>query len=88
MLTEMVPSGIFNHLTVWRHAMKTNPANEARTSALRDAPLRAWIALSDDETKIVARGATCQDVADQLDKAGDATAVVVKTPSQWGILSV
>jgi hypothetical protein len=68
--------------------MKTSPASEARVSALRDAPLNSWIALSDDETKIVARGATYQEVADQLDEAGDDTAVIVKTPSQWGILAV
>jgi len=61
---------------------------DARTAALNGAPLDAWIALSNDETKIVARGATYQEVADALDKAGDDTSVIVKTPPDWSILSV
>jgi hypothetical protein len=65
-----------------------NPAIATRASALRDAPLNSWIALSDDETKIVAHGATYQEVADELDRVGDDTAVILKTPPDWSILSV
>lgn len=61
---------------------------DARTAALNSAPLDAWIALSDDETKIVARGTTYQEVAAELDRIGDESAVVVKTPPSWALLAV
>jgi TPP-dependent indolepyruvate ferredoxin oxidoreductase alpha subunit len=62
--------------------------NAARAAALQQAPLNAWIALSDDETKIVAEGHSYQEVADQLDRMGNESAVVVKTPPSWDLLSV
>lgn len=68
--------------------MKTNGATDARVAALREAPLDAWIALSGDETRIVARGATYDEVAAQLEKAGDESSVILKTPPQWAMLSV
>ncbi len=68
--------------------MKINPAIEARVSALRDAPLNSWVALSNDETKIIARGATYQDVADELDRIGEESAVILKTPASWELLAV
>jgi len=68
--------------------MKTNPAIEARVSALRDAPLNSWIALSDDETKVIAVGASYQEVADELDRIGDQSSVIVKTPPAWELLAV
>jgi len=63
--------------------MLRNAQIEARVSALRSAPLDAWIALSDDETKIVAKGATYQEVANALERTGDETSVIVKTPPSW-----
>jgi len=68
--------------------MKTNPAIEARVSALRSAPLNAWIALSDDETKVVATGKSCAEVAEQLSKLGDETSVILRTPPAWLPLAV
>jgi TPP-dependent indolepyruvate ferredoxin oxidoreductase alpha subunit len=68
--------------------MKTNPAIEARVVALRNAPLDSWVALSDDETKILASGASYQEVADELDRMGNESAVILKTPSSWELLAV
>jgi hypothetical protein len=61
---------------------------KARVAALYSAPLDSWIALSDDETRIVAQGATYEEVSKQLDSLGDENAVVIKTPSNWQPLSI
>jgi TPP-dependent indolepyruvate ferredoxin oxidoreductase alpha subunit len=61
---------------------------DPRSEALRSAPLNSWIALSDDETRIVAHGATYQDVADELNRSGDETSVILKTPPRWLPLAV
>lgn len=68
--------------------MKTNNAIEARVSALRNAPLNAWVALSDDESRVIASGATYQEVADELDRIGNESAVILKTPASWELLAV
>jgi hypothetical protein len=64
------------------------PEKDARCEALRSAPLDRWVALSADETKIVAVGETYDDVVAQLDKLGDDTAVILKTPREWLPLAV
>ena len=68
--------------------MNRDPQIEARVSALSAAPLNSWVALSDDETKLVAFGATYQEVADQLDRMGDRTSVILRTPPSWLPLAV
>ena len=60
----------------------------ARLEALRAAPLNSWVALSEDETKIVAVGATYSEVVQQSELAGIADPVVLKTPAQWAPLAV
>lgn len=65
-----------------------SPQATARVKALRSAPLDSWIALSDDETKLVATGKTYQDVASELDRVGDDSAVIIKTPTCWLPFSV
>lgn len=62
--------------------------SDARSSILRTAPLNSWVALSDDETRIVAQGATYQEVATQLDALGDESSVILKTPASWLPLAV
>jgi hypothetical protein len=57
--------------------------NSPRSQALRGAPLDSWIALTEDETRVIATGATYQDVAKQLDDAGDRDSVILKTPKSW-----
>lgn len=61
---------------------------DARSEALRKAPLNSWVALSDDETRIVATGTTYAEVVAELDRIGDDTAVILKTPDNWLPLAV
>lgn len=64
---------------------RTVPAilNVPRSEALRTARLDSWIALSEDESAIVATGNTYEDVSQQLDKAGLDNAIIIKTPKSW-----
>ena len=59
-----------------------------RLNALRSAPLNSWVALSEDESRIVATGASYQEVSDRSDAAGEANPVIIKTPDRWLALSV
>lgn len=47
------------------------------------APLDSWIALTEDETRITATGATYEEVSKRLDDAGDKDSIILKTPSSW-----
>jgi TPP-dependent indolepyruvate ferredoxin oxidoreductase alpha subunit len=71
-----------------KDAMKQDDQTAARVAALSQAPLNSWIALSDDETRLVAHGTTYQAVADHLDKLGDDTSVILKTPPSWHPLAL
>jgi len=55
---------------------------------LRSAPLNSWIALSQDETEIVATGATYSEVVERSEKAGVSDPLIIKTPDQWSPLSL
>ena len=59
-----------------------------RAKLLRSAPLDAWIALSDDETQIVATGASYKEVVANSEKAGVDDPVILKTPARWLPFSV
>lgn len=62
--------------------------NTARADLLREAPLDCWIALSKDETTIVAIGATFGEAANNSERAGVEDPVILKTPKIWLPLSV
>ncbi len=65
------------------------PTNvELRFEALRSAPLDSWVALSEDETKIVAIGATYDEAVRNSESAGVYDPVLVKTPKNWHTISV
>ncbi len=57
--------------------------NTARSETLRTAPLDSWVALTEDETRITATGATYEEVAKRLDDAGDKDSIILKTPKSW-----
>ena len=57
--------------------------NTPRSEALRSAPLDSWIALSEDETRVTATGATYAEVSKRLDDAEDKDSVIIKTPKSW-----
>lgn len=61
---------------------------DIRLELLRSAPLDSWVALSEDETKIVATGATYEEVVKNSDSAGVADPVLVKTPKSWHSIAV
>jgi hypothetical protein len=61
---------------------------DSRLEALRSAPLNSWVALSEDESKIVAVGSTFAEVVSNSENAGIADPVILKTPSVWIPLSV
>lgn len=69
---------------------RTMPAtlNTPRSEALRGAPLDSWVALAEDETRIVATGATYEEVSKRLDEAGDKDSVILKTPKSWLTFSI
>jgi len=64
------------------------PQAAARLKALSSAPLDSWIALSEDESAIVAVGATYDEVVKNSAKAGVSDPTIVKTPAQWGAFSL
>ena len=65
------------------------PANsQNRLAMLRMAPLDAWIALSEDESEIVAVARTYAEVVALSHEHGEHDPVILKTPSEWAPLSV
>ena len=65
-----------------------SPEAVLRLKALQSAPMDAWIALSEDESHIVAIGRDYNDVAEKADAAGESDVLILKTPSSWSPLSV
>ena len=59
-----------------------------RMEALGSAPLDAWIALAEDESRVVATGATYEEVVRKSDEAGVQDPLIVKTPKSWLPFSV
>ena len=50
---------------------------------LRSAPRNCWLALSDDESRIVGRGESIAETIEQAKKAGVEDPVVVWSPKTW-----
>jgi hypothetical protein len=62
--------------------------SDPRFEALKSAPLDSWIALSQDETSIVAVGVSYAEVVEKSERAGVTDPVLVKTPKEWLSISV
>ena len=56
---------------------------DRRLKALQSAPLDAWIALSEDESEVVATGATYDEVVRNSEIAGLSDPILIKTPKAW-----
>ena len=56
---------------------------EDRLQALLSAPLNRWVALSEDETHVVAEGASFEEAVAKAEKRGVSDPVLVKTPEAW-----
>lgn len=65
-----------------------SPAVSARDKVLRSAPLDSWVALSEDESRVVSFGSTYDEVIRKSDDAGVADPIIVKTPKEWLPFSV
>ena len=65
-----------------------SPTQKIRLEILRSAPLDRWIALSGDESHIVAVGITFSEAVSRSDAAGEKDPVILKTPSAWEPISV
>ena len=65
-----------------------SPENKIRLELLRSAPLNKWIALSEDESRIVAVGDTFGEVSERSDLAGVADPLILNTPEAWAPISV
>lgn len=65
-----------------------SPENIIRLEILKSAPLNKWIALSGDESRLVAVGDDYSEVSDKADAAGETEAVILRTPTEWSSFSV
>jgi hypothetical protein len=54
-----------------------------RADALLNAPLDRWVALSEDESRIVAVGSTFDEAAQKAEALGITNPIIVKTPEAW-----
>jgi hypothetical protein len=61
---------------------------DTRLEILKSAPLDSWVALSEDETRIVAVGSSFEEAARKSEDAGVSDPVLVKTPRRWLPISV
>jgi hypothetical protein len=62
--------------------------SDLRFEALKSAPLDSWVALSEDETRIVAVGTSYEEAVKNSESAGVSDPVLVKTPKLWLPISV
>jgi hypothetical protein len=62
--------------------------SELRFEALKSAPLDSWVALSEDETRVVAVGATYDEAVKKSESVGVHDPVLIKTPKAWHSLAV
>lgn len=56
---------------------------EARIKALREAQPGTWVAFSQDESKVVARGRTYDEAVAAAEKAGESDPVITLVPTDW-----
>lgn len=81
-------------LTPVRHSARVvrlrtmNSPSDLRLKALEAAPLDSWIALSEDETQLVATGSSYEEVVRNSEMAGVSDPVLIKTPKIWMPFSV
>jgi hypothetical protein len=59
-----------------------SPEDYARM--LAKAPRDGWIALSEDESRVVGTGLTMEDAVSAAAKQGVDEPVLVKSPKEWG----
>ena len=65
-----------------------SPENQIRLKLLESAPLDSWIAISEDESRIIAVGGTYSEASERSDAAGEPNSIILKTPPEWEPISV
>jgi hypothetical protein len=63
-------------------------ANDPRLNALRNAPSDSWVALSEDESALIAVGSTYEEVVTKSEEAGVSDPILIKTPKTWATFSL
>jgi hypothetical protein len=63
-------------------------SQDPRVEALRSAPADSWVALAEDESRIVSVGKTYEEAVAASAAAGVSDPVIVKTPTVWSSFSV
>ncbi len=63
-------------------------ADDSRLNALRSAPPESWIALSEDESTLIAVGSTYEEAVAKSEKAGVSDPILIKTPNTWAPFSM
>ena len=58
-------------------------SQQAGTKALRNELSSEWIAFSEDDERLIACGATYDEVVANAEKQGSSDLVVVKVPETW-----
>jgi hypothetical protein len=53
------------------------------SALLEKAPRNCWLALNDDQSKIVGRGETVSDAIEEAKKAGVNDPIVLWAPGEW-----
>lgn len=56
---------------------------EERVRLLLEAPPNSWIALSGDESRCVAHGATYAEAVANAEQEGESDPVLIKKPETW-----
>lgn len=60
-----------------------DPASAARFSALNQAPHNRWVALSSDESRVVADSDTFEGVVTEAERRGELDPLIVRVPQDW-----
>jgi len=61
--------------------MNITPAD--LSTLLEKAPRNCWLALNEDETKLVGRGETVQEAVDEAKKNGVGDPIIIWAPKKW-----
>jgi hypothetical protein len=66
-----------------KRAMSLDAASETRLELLSKSTRDRWVALSSDETRIVATGKTFAEVADAVERSGETDPILLRVPEDW-----
>lgn len=58
-------------------------SSQERTEILLKAPPRTWIALSDDESRVVAYAPSYEEAVEKAEASGESDPILIMTPDSW-----